>query len=657
MMRLTDAMMLAYTKLRTRKIRLFFALLTASLLFSVLVAGSLIVSGALTSLESFSKEGFSNRYIVAGMYQTSTNNDSVLLKPELIARAEQLEKADIAAKKAAAKKLNIPYDDAAIPSDSRAVFNDFKGDKSINTASKFGLQAIEEAQSADPNKSTLEKFKKQVGAANHFYTGVTRAPFRIDSPALTLIKDGEEKRNTDGSMGAGGFGMGGGSSAGLKTVTSEWSLLDKELLQPFVLKGQTLDVGSDGSLPIVTTYTAAQEVLKLPKLSADASAKDKKARLEQVRSQIAGKTFQVCYRNATSSADLQNAIQQQDDLKRNTGKAGYEKPRLVYAPSSTPCGAPVIVSDTRSSEEKTYQQRQDQFDRQFGKVDAASQLVTFRIVGVTQDSPFSSGSSGGGMFNASEAVSMLTISTLGVRWVSPLSVEAQSVPAQDVFKRLSANIFGFSQEGYFAEYSDAPTARTVLSTKTCRSPYGDPAAEGASKVPICSANGSSFMLQPFGSASLAIDEFKHGFRTAQLWAALVIAVFASIILIGVIGRIIADARKETAVFRATGATRLMIAQIYLVYTLYLVVLIVLVSLALGFGAALALNSAHSANAGINMALLFNVEDLSKPFLFYHLELYDLGLIAAAVLVAAIVGASVPIAGNIQRNPIRDMRDE
>jgi len=654
MMRLIDAMMLAYTKLKTRKIRLFFALLTSSLLFSVLVAGSLVVSGALTSLESFSKEGFSDRYIVAGMYQNFTDSNELLAKPALVARAEQLEKADIAAKKAAAKKLNIPFDDTMISQESRATTTDPSGDKFLNTGSPYALQAIEEMQASEPNKPSLEKFKKQVGAANRYYTGVARAAFRMDSPTLTLIKDGAEQRVANGSMMTGGFGMNGGNGSGLQTVTSEWSLLDKELLEPFVLKGQNLTIGSDGSLPIVTTYTAAQEVLKLPKLPSNASATDEKARLEQVRAQIAGKTFQVCYRNVASNNDQQNAIQQQDDIKQNTGKTGYEKPHLIHAPSSALCQAPIVTSDTRSAEEKTYQQRQDQFDRQFGKLDATSQLVTFRIVGVTQDSPFSSG---GGIMDVSSAVSMMTSSTLGVRWVSPTSVESSSVPAQDVFKRLSANVFGVAQEGYFAEYGDAATARTVLRTKTCRPSYGDPGTSAVAKLPVCSTAGTSFMLQAFGSASLAIDEFKQGFRGAQLWAALVIAIFAAIILIGVIGRIIADARKETAVFRATGATRLMIAQIYLVYTLYLVVLIVLVALALGFGAALILNAKYSADAGINMALLFNVADLSKPFLFYHLEPYDLGLISAAVLAAAVVGASVPIAANIRRNPIRDMRDE
>lgn len=654
MMHLGDSFMLAYTKLKTRKIRLFFALLTSSLLFSLLVAGSLVVTGTLNSIDSFSKEGFSDRYIIAGTYQNFENYDKPLADPQLVARAEQLEKDEIAAKKAAAKKLNIEFDEAAALANKTAVVppNEFNKEKLLDLSSKFALQALAERGEADPNKLTLDKFKAQVGAANHFYRGATRANLRTDAPELTLVTDGVERKADTSTP----YGMGYGTSSngkGLKTMPGDWSLLDQQLLQPFVLKGQNLEVGSDGSLPIVTTYSAAQEVLKLAKLPNDASAKDKKTRLEQVRRDIAGKTFQVCYRNASANAEYQSAVQQQAQITLESGKKDYVKPSLIRAPAKTPCSAPVVTSDARGKWEKDYAARQEQFDRQFGKAEPVTSMLTFRIVGVTQDAPFTDTASAG---DATGIISSIVASSLGARWVSPLSAEPASAPVQDVFKRVPITLMS-SQEGYFAEYADADTARTVLKTKTCRQSYNGMTPDMDTSLPICSAERTSFMLGTYGSASLAIDDFKQGFRKVQLWAALIVAIIASAILIGMIGRIISDARKETAVFRATGATRLMIAQIYLVYTLYLVALMILISLALGFGAALVVNAYYSADASINMSLLFNVADLSKQFVFYGLEPYDLGIISATVLAAALIGASVPIAANIQRNPIRDMRDE
>lgn len=653
-MRLSDAFKLAYTKLRVRKLRTVISLLTASLLFSVLVAGSLIATGALQSLDAFSKEGFSNRYIVSGLYQNygemSFQNES-----GLIVRAEQLEKQEIAAKKAAAKRLDITFDDKTIDQSTQAVLTDPSGAKHLNGMSKYALQAIAEQEATNPNKLTFEKFKLQVGQADHFYRGMMRDTTRADQPAMVLIKDGKELNdvNNSGAYYGAGYGMG-SNKTGLQTVTDEWNLLDNELLLPFVLKGENLTIGSDGSLPIIASYAAAQEVLKLPALTKNATAQEKKSRLETVRSQIAGKTFEICYRNNSSSAAYQAALQQQEYIRQNSGKPDYQKPELIYKPSEVPCQTPLVVRDVRTADAKLYQKHQNEFDRQFGKVDSYNQVLKFRIVGVAQDSPYANGVQGGAM-GITDILSTVMASSVGARWVSPMSIRDSSPATKDVFALAPVQLYN-SQEAYFAEYQDAQTARTVLTTKTCRPAFDIP-AEAVTSIPTCSDKGTSYVLAPFGSASLAIDDFRNTFHRVQLLAALVIGVIAAVILIGMIGRIIADARRETAVFRATGASRFMVAQIYLAYTLCLVGLMIIMALVLGFSVALWVNSQYSADTSISMALLFNVTDLSKQFTFYALEPYDIGVISLAVLAAAFIGAVIPISSNIQRNPIRDMRDE
>lgn len=654
MLRLGDAFKLAYTKLRTRKLRMLIALLTSSLLFGILIGGSLVTTGALASIDSFSREGFSNRYILAGLsmeFESPYGNDS-----GVIARAEQLEKEDIVAKKAAAKKLAIDYVAPSTETGLQAVFTDQNGAKSLNVMSPFAQKAIVERQLVEPNQLGFEKFKKQVGTAVNYYKGVSKASVRMDSPTLTVLRDGKEPV-MDGSKpySPGGYSMMSGQT-GLQTMTSDWNLLDDTLLKPFLLKGQNLSIGTDGSIPIIASYSASQEVLKMTTLPKNASAEQKKQRLEEVRQKIAGQTFEVCYRNSTSMQDLQVSQQNQADIKQNSSMPGYVKPELIYKPSPVPCQAPLVERDVRSAETKLYQQRQDQFDQQFGKVTANSQILKFRIVGVTQDSPYSQEAlSGGSAFGAMEIINAITASTIGARWVSPYSVMASSAAIQDVFALSPAQTY-VTQELFLAEYDNPVTAREVLEKRSCAIGFGGPTANAS--LPTCSRTGPvSYSLQPYGSASLAIYDFKKGFQTLQMWALLIIGSIAAVILIGIVGRIIADGRKETAVFRATGASRLMIAQIYLAYTIYLVLIIVILALALGFSFALWMNSMYSPDASINMALLFNVSDLNKQFNFYGFELYDVGIITLAVLAAAVAGASVPIASNIQRNPIRDMRDE
>ena len=57
MIKLTDVGVLAFTKLRARKLRTFLTVLLASMLFGVLIAASLVTHGLFQSIDSFRKEG------------------------------------------------------------------------------------------------------------------------------------------------------------------------------------------------------------------------------------------------------------------------------------------------------------------------------------------------------------------------------------------------------------------------------------------------------------------------------------------------------------------------------------------------------------------------------------------------------------------------
>lgn len=655
-LRTADAFKLAYTKLRTRKVRTVVTLFVSGLLFSVLVAGSMIVSGALQSFDDFSSEGFTKRYIVAGAYSVFQYNpeDDIHNDAAYVARAEALVKDEVAAKKAAAKRLNLPYDETAL---MKETIEEQQGVKRVNSQSKIGLQAYAELQSQQNRSITMDKFKKQIGDnAAIYYSALQRSMIRPDAPKLTLIQNGKEDIDSTRSHMSTGFSAY-SSEMGLSAMTGEWGLMDEGLLEPFLLKDQTLEVGGDGSIPIIASYSAAQQILKLPQLAKDAQAVAKKERLEAVRSGISGSVFEVCYRNYASSQLLQSAAQQQADIKANATNKNYQKPDLIHSPSATPCAEPIVERDVRTSAEKSYYQRQEQFDKEFGAEDPKSSLLKFRIVGVVPDAPFS------GQPNALSGItnmlSMMLTSSIGVKWVSPLSVLKSSSEAQDVFKKIPAPGFMGNQELFFAEYATADAARTALKQKSCRVDFGDfgQVDESTKHLPVCSDDKAPFGLQSFGAASLAIEDVKTGFRKVQLWAALIVGGIAAVILMGMIGRIIADARKETAIFRATGASRFAVAQIYFTYTLCLVVLMLILVLALGFGVALWVESQLSVDTGINAALMFNVNDLSKTFHFYSFEPYDLGIISAAILGASLLGSAVPILRSMQRNPIRDMREE
>jgi ABC-type antimicrobial peptide transport system permease subunit len=128
-------------------------------------------------------------------------------------------------------------------------------------------------------------------------------------------------------------------------------------------------------------------------------------------------------------------------------------------------------------------------------------------------------------------------------------------------------------------------------------------------------------------------------------------------MIGTIGKVIADNRKETSVFRALGAKRHEIAQIYLLYTGILATLSFLVALGIGLAVAVYVEAAYSPVLSVQAVLAFNTHDLHKTFHLIGFNALDLIKIFGFAIVVSLVSASVPIAHNLSRNPIKDMREE
>ena len=164
------------------------------------------------------------------------------------------------------------------------------------------------------------------------------------------------------------------------------------------------------------------------------------------------------------------------------------------------------------------------------------------------------------------------------------------------------------------------------------------------------------MLSPFGSNSIGLDDARKVTNTVLLWVIGVVGLLAAIIAGLTIGRTIADGRRETAVFRAIGFKRIDISQIYTTYTLMLCLRIVVFALMIGFGAALLVNHFHWLDTTSEARLALNLHSDNVEFSYIGLTPKLLYAIIA-VMLAGLLGMLVPLARNIRRNPIADMRDE
>lgn len=650
MIRVRDAAQLAFTKLRTRKIRLGITIIISSLIFSVLAAASFVSNGTFHSIESFSEEGFGGRYILsAGVDSSGTFN--LFNEPSIVDRGEALEKSQVVQKRAEAKRLGIEYNASNQPSAVQQYDGPNGKERVLNPSSRLALQAVGEYLAAHPSpgQSELAAKAKKYGALDYYKS--IGLPFGDpqSTPNLAVLKDGKEQFDNRKSEGSNPF------QKGTDSFTSSWQLMSGELLKPFVLPGQSVAADQTGVVPVVAPYTAAEQLLSLPPLPSRAKPETKLARLKEVRAKAADLRFSVCYRNEASSNQISQTISTQEEIDRNQNNKDYQKPNLIYALPDVPCGPIRIAVDKRSAEEKKNYEKQELFRRTFGEPAPTSQLLHFKIVGLSPDPPD---------IAASTVVSILNSflsSNLGAAgWFTPLEVRSSQPLVAEFFPDKPVN--PAQQVMHYVELPSADSARKFTEQENCqpdfsgmptsgpRGPQSDPYAQ-------CKAAGKVFSLASFGSSSLALDEARQNFGKFFRIVALVVTAAASIIMIGTVGRVIADSRRETAVFRAIGAKRLDIAQVYFTYTVFLAGLVGVTALCIGFILASVADAKWSSGLTVEALIAYNAQDLTRQFSLFGLNAQQLLCLAGLIILAGLASAVVPLLANLRRNPIKDMRDE
>lgn len=650
MMRLTDAAKLATTKLRTRKVRLVVTVIIAGLMFTTLATASLVSRGTFDSLASFNREAFGERYIIAAYPQTNNIDDSPASNAGVIKRAGDIQKELIARKTAEAKKLGIPYD----PKSESPIVSEHDSSQGkqryVNLDSPAGKQALKEYAAAH-RSAGLDELRKLAGPYQpvSYYKSKTSAQGVPDSPIVKVLKDGKESFEPNQTQNI--------PSTSLDSFGSSWALISRDLIKPFILPGASATIGSDGSIPVVAPYSAVEQLAGLKALPSTANPSQRLERLKQVRSQAQHISFEVCYRNRTSVDLLNQAISQQQEIAQNKNDKDYVKPKLVHGLPPKPCTAPVVVSDSRSTAEKTQATKQAQFKRALGEADPEQVTLKMRVIGVTPDPP-------GG--NASVLVglaSFLLSSNLGLlsqSWFTPIELETLQPQIAAIFDK--DLVPDTTTTGQYVEFKTAAQARDFIEHASCQQGFsiatGPPGANAQSgQQDECARQGKVFGLLPFGSNSLALEDAKKGFVKFFTFAALAVAAIAAIIMVGTVGRIIADSRRETAVFRAIGAKKLDIVQIYLIYSFFLSLLIFGFTLAVSAILASLTDRAYAPEITVQALVAYNSQDLSKAFSLFQFYPPDMIRLLALALAGGALSACLPLLRNLRRNPIRDMRDD
>lgn len=625
MIRLRDAAVLAGTKLRTRKVRTIITAVLASLLFAGLVAVFTVVRGGVDSYARYSKNGLSQRYITNVIQYSGSSIDYT--STQLIVQANERNKQVITEKKADAKRLGLEYDAASEPA---TTFDDGQGGEYLNTEN-FAVQQIL-GDVVRQQKTPLERVQQV--AVKYTPKQLYEAVSFGDTTHLTMMKAGKESFETAKETTMTSYGT---------EPLSTLSYIPQTITDTFLLEGADLTpaTSTDSAIPVIVTFSDAEKSLGLTALPKTATNEQKLSRINDVKQRAVNVTLAVCYRNETSKQLVEQTKQQIAELEKRKNDKTYQQPSQLYAlPDASTCGAVLVTKDTRTSEEKRMADRQREFNLKYNiEKEPVQKKLTFRIVGLSADMPDYAN-----MSTLDNLAMMIGGTSLMGQWVIPTELVDSSIRKDFISQASlieSATSYSNGVFGTLVEFSTAADAEKFVTEQSC--------------------SGMDCMSKPvisyFGSNGVLIENITKSATNILQIAGLVVSGIAAILTMGMIGRVITDSRRETAVFRAIGAKRNDIRLMYTLYVLAFSLIIALSALVIGFVLAYFYNASIADSLTTSARLMFIETRETTPFSLVGFWPQAVILTIGVIALSGFVAMLLPLARNLARSPLRDMRDE
>ena len=657
MLRITDSLRLAGTKLRVRRIRLSITVVVSGLLFAALLAGLTMLMGAQRSVEEFDRGSLNSRYLVA---QTAIRPNNIEFTSNLTARAEAERTQMIKDKQALAARLGLPYD----PKSEPPIMQSFPDSPPYPNNQSIIVQRLIRQETAKLPRLTADsqwQFARTRGAVRQFsiQSIATNGMLNYMERGIESFDDKRQQNNQPTPL------------EEFKQQFGSITTIDQSLLGGYLLAGAS---AKPSEIPLIIRYQDAEALLGLKPLDKNASNDTQLSRLKELRQKARQLTFSACYRNPASQELLQTAKQQIQAAANQAKKpsADYIKPDREYAmPSADSCAAPAVVKDNRSAEARRTEANQRQFDQTFGSAqpEPAQAKFTFRVVGLMPDGIEATQSDIGSFLQ------QFLSTRLSYTWIMPRG--SMTTAAQTAFEstiQTANNDQGnANREETLAiyEFSDPNKARSYLAAASC----GEGASGGTeitdlsaqpepAEVSKTQKSNKSICLphyvvfaSPTGSNSLVNYDAMERLKPIIMWTFIGVTIIAAFILLIIISRTIADSRKESAVFRALGATRLDISQIYFVYTMIVALLTALFSVTAGLIVVYIADNLLASQITTTLRIAMTPKDLTTTFHFWTIDWTVIGAVALSIIAAAVLACLIPLIRNTRRNPIKDMRDE
>lgn len=654
MIRPSYSLKLARTKLRSRRGVLITSIIVASLLFAALIAMVIIFTGAEKSASEFIKKAGNNRYLVKVSPNIPYEEVGFVNPPSLenIRAIKAFEKQYYQELRGKYESLGLVYDGSlevpalepaaylpeTLPEEQRVTINWSSPVIEKMRAQKFDAYAKTATNKLGDLKETGSKY----GASGYYLVGKSSSLAPI--PGLRLIQDGKENFG-DSEQKAGDM-----TSYGYYTNAvhnGQYNFTDQKLLSRYLL---TTDTSSLKGIPVVVSAQEAASLFgeKVGIGKEPESASDKRAWLSDIQTKLNGQTYQACYRNLAEQALLEKIQRDYAEMKNNENTEGYKKPSLIYDYPTDACGSIAIKEDTRTTIEKQADAKAEEAQKKLGTYVAPShRLLTFQIVGIKYAQSFTDYTKSIEEYVKSLLVSQDDSFALDI----PLQMYDSlpgSLKITDIQQEYNARItqYAATNDDFAArvlEFTRVDDARAFLDNETC------PSSENT-----CD---KKFKASPYGSNYLILDEIGKTFNRIATIAFPAVLGLAVIIIWFTISRIMAENRKETAVYRAMGAKRHDVTSIYITYILLVAFQIALISLMLGVAAAFAVDYVYGAILTDTAVTAFGILDGAPSFSLFSLESPLLLLVVGSIFIISIIASIQPLIRNVRRSPIRDMREE
>lgn len=650
MIRPRYALMLARTKLRSKRTLLAASVIVSSLLFATLIAGIIVFTGAEKSAVTFVQKANNNQYLV--QVNPVIPTDEIQFSQDLslkdIQDIKAFEKTYYDTLRAKYKALNIPYNSTAeVPALTPAAWKSKSLPEELRVQISFDSPVIQElikikeenyAKTAKNKLSDLKAIGAKYDATGYYVSRNSGLP---DIPAQHVILNNKENFE-DSELKGGNLSITGYFVNAVHN--GMYSFEDKQLLGRYLLDA------SKSQLKGIPVIISAQEAVSLfgkqYNLKTEPENEQRKAAwLGDVQKKMNGYTYQSCYRNSTETSMLNKIQQDYSEIVTNKNNKDYKKPSLIYDYPTEPCGDIKIAEDTRTITERKAEQTSIDNQKRLGTYLAPfHKLLTFQIVGIMNAQPYTEITDIKSYIKSLVTTENRTSSAIIPRQLYdtlPTELKFNDIP---LASNISTEIFTSEEfTTHILAFTTIDQAQAFMNQETCPGSKLD-----CKKL---------FTADPYGSNYLILNEIGKLFKQIMIYALPAVLLLAAIIIWFTMARVMAENRKETAVYRAMGAKRSDIVAIYLIYSVIIAIRIAFFAALLGVFAAFIINSLYSetltsvaivsfGNSVSNLS--FSLFNLSSPFL-----LLIIIIIVAVVLVAVIQ----PLIRNVVRSPINDMRDE